>query len=197
MEKIYTLKEMNEIMTKLIISQDKSAKENAKNFKEIAKENKKRFKETDLFLKDIGKQLGNIGNNNGAFAEDFFYHGFSEMMQVNDIKYDYIEPNKKRKKNNLQDEYDIVLFNSNKLLIIEVKYNLKEAQVTKFYEKKLPKFKKLFPEYKDYTIHAAIAALSINKGAKNIVEQYGISLFTQSGNNIKKISSDNLSLSEF
>ena len=46
------------------------------------------FQETDKFLKNIGKQLGNIGQNNGAVAEEFFFQGFSSTMQVGEIKND-------------------------------------------------------------------------------------------------------------
>ena len=152
---------------------------------------------TEKYLDKMFKEIGGIGNSNGAFAEEFFYNGFLENMQINGIKYDYIEPNKAREKGNLKGEYDIVMFNSNKIMVIEVKYKLEKDEVRDFYMKKLPKFKKLFPEYKEYSVCGAISALSFEKGTRTLAETKGLLLFTQSGKEIKRISPKDLKLSEF
>ena len=60
-------------------------------FTQGMKEVKEMYKETDKFLKSIGKHLGNIGANNGAVAEDFFFYGFTATMQVDNIKYDCLK----------------------------------------------------------------------------------------------------------
>ncbi len=166
-------------------------------FDEYVNENRERFEKTDKFLKDIGKQLGGIGNNLGSFAEEFFFHGFNENLNVNGVKYDSIEQNRARRRNNIEGEYDIVLFNTNKILVVEVKYTLKQHQVEKFCEKSMPRFKQLFPELKNYSITGAFASLSFEKYTKELAKEKGILVFTQSGKNIKKISPETLKLSKF
>ncbi len=174
-----------EIIWKMFAETDRLRKENYKEIKE-------QFAETSKQIKEISQELGGVGKGNGKFAEDFFYHSFGTTMEVNSIKYDYIERHLDRKKGELQGEYDIVLVNSKTLLLVEVKYQLKSKDVEKFYEKQIPSFKELFPEYKDYTMHAAVAGLSIDNYAQEEAIKNGILLFTQSGQELKKLSPDNM-----
>ena len=186
-----------EIIWQMFAETDKRFKESDKRFKETDKKLDKRFKETEIFLNKIGKQLGSIGHNNGLVAEEFFFQGFSSTMQVGEIKYDYIEKNKERLIKKLRGEYDIVLINHEQILIIEVKYKFHPNDVEIFIEYILPKFKKLFPEYIDYTIYGAIAGLSVPEAALLKAKQYGLMCFTQSGEKIKKLSSEDLILTKF
>ena len=80
---------------------------------------------------------------------------------------------------------------------MEVKYKFHPSDVKIFYEKKLPKFKRLFPEYNDFIIYGAIAGMSVPQDTLNEAEKYGLLCFTQSGENIKKISNENLKLKKF
>ena len=156
-----------------------------------------KFQDTDKKFKELNQQIGGISKSNGDFAEEFFYNCFSSMMEVSNIKYNYIDSNKKRKLGKLEGEYDIVMVNSTKIMVIEVKYKLTTDNVIKFYDKQLPRFKQLFQEFKDYTINAGIAAFCFDKYAKEYTHQKGLLLFTQSDNKIKKLSPDNMLLSEF
>ncbi len=187
---VETQKEMAESDKKL----KKEMAESDKKFKKEMAESDKKLKER---IKELSVQIGGIGNSNGDFAEEFFYTGFSATMQINNIKYDYIERNRNKKIKELKGEYDILLVNTNKILIIEVKYKLTNNQVISFYEKKLPKFKKLFPEFKDYTVHGAMASFSLDKRAKNTANKNGILLFTQANDKIKNITPKDIVLQEF
>ncbi len=196
-EKEYSIQDIWQMFAKTDKQMAETDKRLDKQFAETDKRLDKMFAETDKRFKELSKQLGGIGNSNGDFAEEFFFNGFDSTMQVNKITYDYIDRNKKRKIKNIQCEYDIVLINTNNILVVEVKYKLNQEQVIKFYEKSLPRFKQLFHEYKDYTIMGAMASLSIDSRAKEVAEKNGILLFTQSGNNIKRVSSENIVLQTF
>ncbi len=76
-------------------------------------------------------------------------------------------------------------------------YKLTTDNVIKFYDKQLPRFKQLFQEFKDYTINGGMAAFCFDKYAKEYTHQKGLLLFTQSDDKIKKLSPDNMLLSEF
>ncbi len=193
-------KENERFLTEMFKETGKQFKETDGKFKEtdkMFKKTDKDFQELKHIIKDLNKQIGGIGNSNGAFAEEFFYHGFDATMQVNGIKYDYIVRNQNKKIKDIKGEYDIVLTNKNKILVVEVKYKLNRDQVIAFYEKKLPKFKTLFSEFKEFTIYGAVASLSFAKNSQKTAEECGLLVFTQSGDNIKKISPNNLTLSVF
>ncbi len=106
-------------------------------------------------------------------------------MVVGELKFEYIDMNIKRKRNNTEAEYDIILYNHYKVLVIEVKYNFRKDQLRTFYEKRLKKFRTLFPEYKDYKLYGGVAALAFEKGVIEEAKQFGFFILTQNNENIK------------
>nr|MBL0711406.1 hypothetical protein [Colwellia sp.] len=105
---------------------------------------------SDRRLDKLGKLVGNIANNQGDIAEEFFYNSLKAKPSLGGINYDFIEPNAHRSKNNIEDEYDILLVNGNDIAIIETKYKAHISDIEKLINKKYTNFKKLYPEYKDY-----------------------------------------------
>ena len=202
-KKDYTFQEIRQLFAEVAVMQ----KENAERFKRTDE----KFLKTDIKVQQgfqraaqldkkfdrMVKEIGGIGNSNGNVAEEFFINNFAATLQVGSVKYDFIEPNKKREIGNLKGEYDIVLINKDKIAVIEVKYKLKKKHVREFYNETLPKFKKIFFEYKDFIIHGAMASFAFEDGAKKLVASKGMHLFTQSDKNIKRITSDDLVLSQF
>jgi hypothetical protein len=128
---------------------------------------------------EIKKELGGIGKSNGEIAEDFFYDTLSATMNVAGMQFDYIDRNLHRKRNNLEAEYDIILYNNYKVLVVEVKYNFRNYGLRNFYKEKLKKFRSLFPDYKAYKIYGAIAAFTFEKGVKETAGEYGFYIFSQ------------------
>jgi len=128
---------------------------------------------------EIKKELGGIGKSNGEIAEDYFYDTLSATMNVAGMQFDYIDRNLHRKRNNLEAEYDIILYNNYKVLVVEVKYNFRNYGLRNFYKEKLKKFRSLFPDYKAYKIYGAIAAFTFEKGVKETAGEYGFYIFSQ------------------
>ncbi len=190
----------------------KREKEHEANLKRWDKYDKKSKKADLKFEKMLNKiqfgqknmdrlqsEVGGIGRSNGAFAENSFRLFFANNFFINGVQYEISELNKNRRINslNLEAEYDVVLTNSNKILIVEIKYKLEKQDIRDFCNKKIPKFKKLFSEYKDYTIYGAVAGLSYESGADKTAMNKGLLFFTQNGKNVIKLSKDNMELSEF
>jgi len=171
--------------------------ETEKMFRETEKMFQETSKETSKELKTLKDMIYGIGYNNGDVAEDFFYNGFSATMQVGEVHYDFIDRNRERRKNRLESEYDIILINADKLLVVEVKNKLHPNDVIKFAEKKLTSFKELFPEYKSYTIYGAVATLALPDDSYKLAIKYGLQIFTQSGESIKNVTPQGLECSTF
>ncbi len=163
--------------------------------RKILQFNQSRVK-TEKFLNKLGKQIGGIANSSGDVAENYFYQNFCSNKFVHGVEYDHVDKNRIRGIGNLKVEYDIMLINSDKILITEVKYNLKKINIKKIY-KKLPNFRVLFPEYKNYSVFGAVAGMSFENGAEKTAKNKGLLFFNQSGKDVKKLSPDNLKLSEF
>jgi len=58
--------------------------------------------ETDREFQELQKELGGIGKSNGAIAKDFFSIALEKKMQVGKLKFDFIDFNLRRKRNNTE-----------------------------------------------------------------------------------------------
>ena len=143
--------------------------------------------ETQESLKRIGKMVGNISNNQGDIAEEFFYNSLKAKPSMAGINYDFIDKNVTRNKNNIEDEYDILLVNGKDIAIIETKYKAHTSDVEKLINKKYNNFKKLYPEYKDYTHHLGLASFNMNEDVKEMASKNNVILIQRKGDLIETI----------
>ena len=76
--------------------------------------------ETQKSIQALREELGGVGLSNGMVAEEFVYNSLKKDMTFAGVKFDYIEPNKKReiRSSGIDGEYDIVLTNGDTLAII-------------------------------------------------------------------------------
>ncbi|MFZ2968576.1 MAG: YraN family protein, partial [Sulfuricurvum sp.] len=118
---------------------------------EQMKKTDERFEDLRASNKRMGILLGNISNNQGDVAEEFFYNSLEDKKNLAGIHYDFIDKNWKSSTKNLRDEFDIVMVNGKDIAIIEVKYKAHEKDLEKLLTKKQENFRELFPIYKDYT----------------------------------------------
>jgi hypothetical protein len=163
-----------------------SAKTDAK-FDRIEAESDKTF----LKLKEIGRQLGDIGHSNGDAAENYFFNSLEDNIKLGKIKFDTISRNVKQRKHRLEDEYDIFLENGNAVGVIEVKYKVRKDHIESLLEKKAENFRILFPDYKDYKLYIGIAGLSIDTETEQYAIENGLVVLKQKGD-VMQINSQNM-----
>jgi len=154
------------------------------------KETDRQIKNTDRYLKekfsDLKEYVGGLGKNIGDAAESYFYETLANTMKIGDLEFDFIDKNVKRKnkRQNIEGEYDIILTNSESIAIIEIKHKFHPNDIDKLLNKKLPTFKKLFPEKKDFNIYFVVAGLSIPDDTKKLAFENGFFVMTQGGGKI-------------
>lgn len=136
---------------------------------------------TDKKLKKIGVLTGNISNNQGDVAEEFFYNSISDKPSLAGVTYDFVDKNVTRKKQGIEDEYDILMVNGKDIAIIEVKYKAHQSDLERFIHKKYANFKKLYPEYQKFTHHLALASFKINDEVKNEALKNGVMVLQRKG----------------
>jgi hypothetical protein len=141
----------------------------------------KMFAKTDEKLARMGITLGNISNNQGSVAEEFFYNSLAHTQTLAGIHYDFVDKNLTRSAGGIQDEFDIVMVNGKDIAIIEVKYKAHEADLTKLLTKKYNNFKKLFPMYKDYSHHLVLATFSLYEDLKEKALAQGVTVLQRKG----------------
>ena len=145
------------------------------------KETEKQVKETSRKLDRLGELVGNISNNQGDIAEEFFYRSFKKNPVLNNIKFDSVSRNMNNAIKQLEDEYDIVLINGDTLAIIEVKAKAYVKDLEKMINKKVVNFPKLFHAYQNYHLYAGVATLVTNNDLIEKAQELGLFLITQQG----------------
>jgi len=143
---------------------------------------KKRMEEADARMKKIEQQLGGIGNNNGYFAEEFFYSSF-EKKDINFLGERYDRIMKSVKGFIKPDEYDIIMVNGKSACIIETKYKANEKHIQHVL-KKAGTFRYNFPEYKEHTLYLGLASMAFYKELEEECERLGIAVIKQVGDAI-------------
>jgi hypothetical protein len=142
------------------------------------------MKKSDLKWEKLGEQIGGWANSHGSFAEEFFYNSFENGHQnFFGEDFDEISKNLKTKKEKVQDEYDIVMFNHSSIAIVEVKFTVREKDIPKTL-KKAETFRILFPEYKDFKIYLGLASLNFCKEMEDECIRKGIVVIKQVGETV-------------
>jgi len=110
-------------------------------------------------------------------AEDLFFRNIRNLFKA---KRDMIFVDVKRNlKKRGAGEYDIVAVNGDAVVVIEVKNKLQKRMVDKFVETKLPKFKEVFPQYRDRKLFGGMGALVVKDDVGRYAEKAGLYVLTQ------------------
>lgn len=136
---------------------------------------------TDEKLKSMGIHIGGMANSNGYSTEEYFFNSLEDDKRLGTLKFDEISRNLHYKLPNLEDEFDITMFNGKNVALIECKYNAKEDDVVKLMEKKVSNFKQLFPFYANHNFYLGIASFSFDKRVETFAKENGVAILKQKG----------------
>jgi len=170
----------------------KQLEESRRQFQEVREQSK----ETDRRIDKLARLYGGVSSNSRDVAEEFFRRGLETRDSLFGISYDQLARLKKKTRK-LQGEFDIVLYNGDYMIVIEVKYKLHPDDVEDFLNRKLPAFKPLFPEYADKKLIGAVAAMSVPTDSYDLAEKNGLLVLTQSGENISVMNPEDFVLKEY
>jgi Holliday junction resolvase-like predicted endonuclease len=134
------------------------------------------MRRTDAKLDRIGQQLGDLGLVQGEVAEDLFFRNLRGVFRKTKMDLKKVKRNLKRKG---VGEFDLVAEDGDKVLVVEVKNKLDKRMVDRFVDKKLPKFKDLFPEYEKHQVVGAMGALVVKDDVGRYAEKAGLYVLTQ------------------
>jgi hypothetical protein len=128
--------------------------------------------------------MGSWGNNFGSFAEEYFFNSFEEEQQ----NFFGEHFNRIRKKVNpvqidLEDEYDIVMYNDYSVAIVEAKFKAHKNDIPSVL-KKAETFRILCPDYKDFKIYLGLASLSFYDELEQECIRHGIAIIKQVGDTV-------------
>jgi hypothetical protein len=180
---VVTDEELKELVASLAID--------SKNLHEAQRKTDEQMKRTDEKLKRIGIDFGNMKENQGDVAEEFFFNSLLDDPHLGGIHFDDITKSQFKHRGNVQEEYDIVMTNGNAIGIVEVKYKAHENDLKQL-ERKMRNFKKLFPIYENYKLYGAIASFNFYDKAKQEALNQGFFVLQRKGDVLQTDCAENL-----
>ena len=131
--------------------------------------------ETDHQLKELGKQIGGLGNKFGTFAEGLAYGSIKRILQKEFKINDFIAPGVVVKNNGLTDEYDVLAYSNgaiDKGMIVEIKSRLNQRDVDQM-KRKMDEIFKVMPEHKNKTFYGMVAYVTGHENLKKQIIENG------------------------
>lgn len=148
----------------------------------------KGFKETDQEIRKLSREVGNVTDTLGRFAENMVAPAIVKLFNERGIPItDYSQRVHSEAR---KIEYDIVAFNKDYVVVVSVKMTLRVSDVKEFLEERLPIFKEVFPRYRDMKIVGAVAGVNILEMSDIYAMKRGLYVLTQSGDNITMLNDD-------
>ncbi|MBF0349137.1 MAG: DUF3782 domain-containing protein [Magnetococcales bacterium] len=166
---------------------DRMVKENAAQMRETDRkfqETDRRFRETERLVKDVSRQVGNLTGKWGQFVENLVAPGCRTLFAERGIPVHQVH---QRIKANLDDgrtmEIDILVVNTDAVVLVEVKSTLTVADVRDHLER-LAQFKEFFPRYGDCRVMGAVAGIVTEEDAERFARNQGLFVMVQSGDGV-------------
>ncbi len=139
----------------------------------------RRMKETDRLIKEnerkyreLAEQFtSTIGHITEGIVEPAAMRVFQEAGY--DINRYYRNLHSKMKNNRSEMEVDLLMLDDTIAIVVEIKTDCRKKDIDHFM-RQMPKFKRLFPEYRDKEVLAAIAALNYDKDARQHAHEQGM-----------------------
>ena len=167
---------------------DRQRKENERFIIERQAETDRQLKESsadfDRRMKKLEELTGGISNNQGSFAEEYFYNSFDKGKQnFFGEKFDDIERNIKGIEPGFKDEYDILLINGKSIGIVEVKFKAHQNDVPAIL-RKAETFRINFPKYQKHQVFLGLATMVFYPELEKECINEGIAIVKQVGDTV-------------
>lgn len=167
-----TDQELKDLVASLAVSQAATSKAQDRTDAQLA--------ETTRKLEAIGIRVGNMGQNQGAVAEEFFFNSLQAKPLLGGVRYDEVFNNVKTFIGKLQGEYDVVMVNGKSVALVEVKYAVHPADIAKTINS-IANYRTLFPQHKDFDIYGAIAGFKIAPEVVELAKEQGLMVLKRTG----------------
>jgi hypothetical protein len=168
----------------MFVETDRLQKETAQLMKESAVRFEKIQMDYEKRMKKMEENMGNWSNNHDSFAEEYFFNSFeNEQQNFFGEHFIKISKNVKPVEIDLEDEYDIVMYNDSYVAIVESKFKAHKNDIPKVL-KKAETFRILCPGYKDFKIYLGLASLIFYPELEQECIEQGIAVIKQVGDTV-------------
>lgn len=157
------------------------------------KETEARFKETDAKFKETDQKINQLAglftSQWGKMLEALVEPNALRLFWERGIQVKHIFPRAKSQLNGRTLELDLLLENSDEVVVIEVKSTLRVADVKDFLVD-LDEFLDFFPRYRTYRVYAGVAGMDIVEDADRYAYRQGLFVLGMVGDGVVQIKND-------
>ena len=139
---------------------------------------------TERTVKEVSKQIGNLGGRWGEFVEGLIAPSCIAMFTERGIQVDEVFSRAKKTIAGERMEIDLLVANTVAAILVEVKSHLEVKDVQKHINQ-LEKFKTFFPRYANCQVYGAVAGIVIAAKADQFAMNQGLFVIVQSGETVK------------
>ena len=169
--------------------------ETERQMKERSAETDRQMKETDrkmreqsdelkLLIKNVTKNIGDLGNRLGEFVEHAVAPTVVQLFRAQGVEVHEFYREVSSHRNGEGVEIDLLVINDGALVAVECKSKLTHAHVDEHLER-MEKLKRLFPLYKNHRALGAIAAMVMSDSVKAYAQNQGFYVLCQNGENVE------------
>ena len=169
--------------------------ETERQMKERSAETDRQMQETDrkmreqsdelkLLIKNVTKNIGDLGNRLGEFVEHAVAPAVVQLFQAQGVEVHEVHPEVSSHRNGEGVEIDLLVINDGALVAVECKSKLTHAHVDEHLER-MEKLKRLFPLYKNHRALGAVAAMVMSDSVKAYAQNQGFYVLCQNGENVE------------
>lgn len=152
--------------------------------KERSEETDRRFRETERLIKNLSKNLGDLGNRLGEFVEHMVAPAVVRLFQSQGVAVHEVHPGVEANRNGEGIEIDLLVVNDGVLVAVECKSKLTREHVDEHLAR-MEKLKRLLPSYRDHAALGAVAAMVITDAVKEYAHSQGLYVLYQNGESVE------------
>lgn len=153
-----------------------SMRETERLFRESRVENDRRRDEMERFLRELGRQIGGLGDKFGSFTEGLALPSMSKILSKR-FGMEVISPSVRARNNGRSMEVDVLAYSKTRdeVYAVEVKSHLRQDAIEQM-KKILREFHDFFPGHEGKKIYGILAAVDAPEGLREQVLREGIFL---------------------
>lgn len=153
---------------------------------------KHQAQETDRQIRQVNRQIGDLGNRLGEFVEWQVRPAAIRLFQSRGIAVQELASDVTLQRDGEGLEIDLLAINTTVAVLIEVKSKLSQSDVDDHLDR-LGKFKRLMPRYHDVQAMGAIAAMVVPTDIARYAYRQGLFVIAQTGDDMAILNDANFS----
>jgi hypothetical protein len=131
-------------------------------------------KNTDRQIRELGKQIGGLGEKFGSFTEGLALPSMTRILSER-FGMEVVSPSVRVSKQGQHMEIDVLAYANgdiNEAYVVEVKSHAREEAIDQL-RSILERFRRFFPEHKDKTVYGILAAVDLSDELRERVLKAG------------------------